>query len=127
MTSALSQSMVNRVELKNGHTLIIEDLSRQIGEDAFVVILRASISIDVTNAIFSPDSLKGLSIDDIIKTLGDTVEYEYRVERNMIMDHEKDQVFKDLKDTFIKNLHAYLEKDVFPERLVLKQYRDACK
>ena len=128
----MKSNVINQIKLDNGQTLVIEDLSRKIGADAYVVILKASMSIAVEPALFSPDlfssdQLNGIQIDDIIAKLGQHVTYEYKVERNMIMDHEKDLVFEALLQAFLDNLKDYLEKPSFPGKLVLKQYRDLKK
>lgn len=123
----MTVTVIDQIELNNGQTVVIEDMSRKIGADAWVVILKVSMAIAVKPQLFVPDQLNGIQIDDIIDRLGDTVTYEYRAERNMIMDHEKEQVLASLIQTFLTNMKGYLEKPVFPGRLVLKKYRDLKK
>ena len=111
-----------RLELENNHTLEIFDDSRKIGDDAYVVIMTAKMEIAVEKSLFSGDVQA--EFDQILETLGSPVVYSYRLERNMIMDHEKDEVLEHLVAGFLENMGQYIAKPQFPEKLVLKEYRD---
>ncbi len=74
--------------------------------------------------LFDNQSLPGLTIDDIRGALGEKVIYEYRLERNFILNHEKDGILNDLVDTFMKNMGRYISHPQFAPKLVLKQYKD---
>ena len=54
----MKSNVINQIKLDNGKTLVIEDLSRKIGADAYVVILKASMSIAVEQA---PPPAHGIS------------------------------------------------------------------
>ncbi len=116
--------VIRKVELENGQTLVISDLSRKISEDAYVVTVKAAMEIKVEPDLFDNESLPGLTIDEIRNTLGEKVIYEYRLERNFILDHEKDGILNDLVDTFMKNMGRYISHPQFAPKLVLKQYKD---
>ncbi len=60
------------------------------------------MEIEVAPELFENGSLSGLTIENIRDTLGEKVVYEYRLERNFILDHEKDGVLDALVDTFMK-------------------------
>jgi CheY-like chemotaxis protein len=60
---------------------------------------------------------------DILAILGDDILYEYKSERNMIMAKEKEMVFENQVDTFVKNMVPYISKPIFPEKMILKEYR----
>ncbi len=113
-----------RIELENDHCLDIFDDSRKIGEDAYVVIMTAKINIPVRKALFTQEPLTDEVFEDILKTLGSPVVYEYRIERNMIMANEKDEILENLVTTFQENMGQYIANDKFPEKLVLKEYRE---
>ncbi len=115
------------IELENGHTLSILDVSRKIGADAFVVRVKAVIEYKIESELFSHPLPPGVSIEDIRNVLGETTLYEYEVERNFIMAHEKDAVFESLVGTFLKNLGQYVAKPNFPEKFVIKAYNDRIK
>lgn len=115
------------IKLGNNQTLVISDLSRKIGADAFVVIMTATMDIKIEMQLFSDNMVSELKFKDITAELGDTVTYEYRVERNFIMTEEKDKVFDSLVNTFMDNLGQYVASDIFPGKFVLKAYKDTIK
>lgn len=112
------------VELENKHLLEIFDDSRKIGEDAYVVIMAAKMEIPVVMELFADGSVSDEMFGDILETLGSPIVYQYRLERNMIMAHEKDGVFESLVSSFLGNMGQYIAKRKFPEKLVLKEYRE---
>ena len=117
-------TLIKAIELKNGQTLALADRSRKISADAYVVIMQATMEIKIKPELFDNESLSGLTIDDIRDTLGEKVIYEYRLERNFILTHEKDEVLVSLVDTFMKNMGQYISHPKFAPKLVLKQYKD---
>jgi hypothetical protein len=115
---------IKTIELKNGQPLILTDRSRKISDDACVVIMQATMEIKITPDLFASEPLSGVTVDQIRDTLGETVIYEYRLERNFILNHEKDEVLASLVDTFMKNMEQYISHPRFAPKLVLKQYND---
>ncbi|MBP8830470.1 MAG: hypothetical protein KBG98_12595, partial [Desulfobacter sp.] len=81
-----------KLDLEHGHCLEIFDDSRKIGADAWVVIMTATMKIPLEMSLFTSEPLSDSEFDDILNILGSPIEYRYRLERNMIMDHEKDAV-----------------------------------
>ncbi|WP_022667212.1 hypothetical protein [Desulfospira joergensenii] len=120
----MKENIVKTIALENNHDLVIHDLSRKIGEDAWVVIMAARMEIPVNRDLFKTQSLTPREADDIVETLGDHIVYEYRIERNMIMDRDKEEVLENLVETFFANTGQYVAKPQFPEKLVLKEYRE---
>lgn len=120
----MERAPYKRVELENNHCLDIFDDSRTIAQDACVVIMTAKMDIPVKKSLFTTELVTDETFEDILKTLGSPIVYEYRVERNMIMDHEKDGILDGLVTTFLANTGQYLAKPGFPEKLVLKEYRE---
>lgn len=122
--SETSGTVIRKIDLENGQTLVISDLSRKISDDACVVIMQAAMEINLEPALFEGSLLSGLTIEEIRDTLGEKIVYEYRLERNFILDHEKDGILNDLVDTFMKNMGRYISHPQFAPKLVLKQYKD---
>lgn len=116
-----------QIELENGQNLVILNLSREISIDAHVVIMKATIDIKIEPALFSHDPLSDSRFQDVLATLGDKVVYEYRMERNFIMNKDKEMVFEHLVKTFLANLGQYVAKPEFPGKFVLKKYKDRIK
>jgi len=123
----LVNAVYKKIELKNNQTLIISDLSRKISADAYVVIMKAIIEIKIEKELFSNDLLSDFKFQDIIAELGDKMIYEFKTERNFIMDKEKDRVFKELFKTFLDNLGQYVAKPEFPGKFIIKEYKDRIK
>lgn len=123
----MESKIVNKIELENKQTLVISDLSRKISEDAYVVIMQATLEIKIEKELFSNDPLSDFKYQDILAVLGDKVMYDYKIERNFIMDHEKDDVFETLVKTFLDNLGQYVAKPAFPGKFILKEYKDQSK
>ena len=112
------------MELDNGLTLEIRDESRKIGADAYVVIMGARMEIQVQKNLFAAQAVSDKKFTDILEILGADILYEYKSERNMIMAKEKDVVFESQVDTFVKNMVPYISKSIFPEKMILKEYRE---
>ncbi len=116
-----------KIKLENDQTLAIFDLSRKIGADAFVVLMKASMEIKIEKGLFADDIFSGVQFEDILEVLGERVTWEHRVERNFIMDKEKDEVFDALLKTFLDNLGQYVASPKFPGKFILKEYKDRIK
>ncbi len=112
-----------KLDLDHGHCLEIYDDSRKIGADAWVVIMTAAMEIPVEPSLFKTEAVDENTFNDMLNTLGSPIEYRYRLERNMIFDHEKDAVLENLVNTFLENTGRYVANPKFPEKLVLKEYR----
>ncbi len=120
----MEQTPYRKVDFDHGHCLEIFDDSRKIGADAWVVIMTATMKIPVEMSLFTSKPLADNEFDDILDTLGSPIEYRYRLERNMILGHEKDAVLENLVNTFLENTGRYVANPKFPEKLALKEYRD---
>jgi hypothetical protein len=123
----MEEKIVKKIELENNQTLVLLDMSRKIGEDAYVVRMQANIEIKIEKQLFSFEPLSEFKFEDIRSTLGDTVNYEYNIERNFIMAPEKEEVFESLVNTYLENLGQYVAKPVFPGKFILKAYKDKNK
>lgn len=123
----MENKITKTIELENKLTLVISDLSRKISEDAHVVIMAANIEIKIKKELLFFESDTDYKFQDILKVLGDKVIYEYKIERNFIMNSEKDEVFEKLVKTFLDNLGQYIAKPNFPGKFILKEYKDRTK
>ncbi len=120
----MNDKIFRTIELENNQTLEICDESRKIAADACVVIMVARIKIQIQRDLFEAQEISDTQFTDIMEILGDEILYEYNNERNMIMAKEKDQVFEVLVETFLKNMVPYISKSIFPEKMILKEYRE---
>lgn len=120
----MERTPYRKLDLDHGHCLEIFDDSRKIGADAWVVIMTATMKIPVEMSLFASEPLSDSEFYDILATLGSPVEYRYRLERNMIMAHDKDAVLENLVNTFLENTGRYVGNPKFPGKLALKVYRE---
>ncbi len=123
----MEQRIIKTIKLENGHTLVISDLSRKISEAGWVVVMKANMEIKIAKELFSDTPLSDFKFQEILGILGDTVEYEYKIERNFILNHDRDEVFGNIVETYIKNMGQYVEKPGFPGKFVLKEYKNRIK
>lgn len=128
----MEENIYKQIELENKQTLVIWDMSRRISDDAFLVLMKAKIEIQIkkdlfSDPVFSEQGMTDMKFNEIVSVLGDTVIYEYAIERNFIMETERETVFDDLFDTFMRNLGQYIVKPQFPGKVVLKAYKDKKK
>jgi len=123
----MEQKIVKTIDLENGHTLVISDFSRKISEDAYVVVMKANMEIEIKKELFSDTPLSDFKFQDILGILGDKVAYEHKSERNFIRNPDKDEVFGSMVETYLKNLAQYVAKPGFPGKFVLKEYKNRIK
>lgn len=120
----MKDKIFKTIELENGQTLGIYDESRKIAADAYVVIMGIRMKISIQKNLFTAQDITDEKFADILEIVGEDILYEYKSERNMIMAKEKDQVFESQVDTFEKNMVPYISKPIFPEKMILKEYRE---
>ena len=82
------------------------------------------MEIQIQKKLFVAQPVSDERFADILAILGDEILYEYKSERNMIMAKEKEKVFESQVDTFLKNMVPYISKPIFPEKMILKEYRE---
>lgn len=123
----MEQRIVKTIELENGHTLLLSDLSRKISEDAYVVVMKASMEIKIAKELFLAAPLSDFKFQDILGVMGDKTAYEYKMERNFILNRDKDAVFNHMVETYLKSSRQYVAKPGFPGKFVLKEYKNRIK
>lgn len=121
----MTDTLVKKIDLENNHQLEIHDTSRRIGSDTLWVSMEARLTVKIVDSLFSPESLAVAGAEEIRKELGDSETFEYRAEQNFVADHEREATFDRLFTTFEKNTLPYLSRPDFPEKFILKRYRDS--
>ena len=127
MEEKIEEKIVKTLPLANDLTLELLDVSKKISEDAFQVNMTARVIIPITASLFPAETLIKNSLEDIINKVGTTATFEHKKERNFIMAPDKDEVFDHLVDTFMETLLPYVSKPYFPEKYILKVYREKDK
>lgn len=114
---------VRTLDLENGHQLEILDASRKVAADTFLVAMIARLKVAVRESLVSG----GVDLEDMVAVLGKERTFEYRLEHNFVPEKERETMFAKMLDTFVGNTLPYLSKPGFPEKFLLKEYRDLVK
>ncbi len=109
--------------LDNGLTIHLDDQSRRVTADRWLVSLAAKIDVPVGRVAPDVATSSGVSKREILAVLGETVTYEFVSERNFIHEDERQSVFESLVDSFLKSSKVYLARPEFPGRFVLRQFK----
>ncbi len=120
----MKEKIIKKVELENGQTIVLSDVSRKVAKDSYFVAMNARMEIQVKKNLFSAQEQKELFIDDVVEKLGNSVVYEHTAERKFILTKDKDKLFETLIKDFFANLGQYISKPDFPKKFILKQYKD---
>ena len=119
-----SNGLVERMRLDNGLVLEMYDRSRLVAGDrwriAFVALIEVVVKHELVSDLTTPDP----SFEDFHRVLGDKAVYRYEKVRNFIDAKQKDEVFRALKEHFLRTSLGYLSSAQFPRKLILRKYFD---
>ncbi len=116
--------LIKTIDLENGMQLNIFDGSRKLAGDRWLVTMIARIEIPVSEVLIQDGQQSKESVDEIIKVLGEKVLFEQKRERIFVIETEKETIFEEVYDMFLNSTLTYLSKKKFPQRYVLKKYRE---
>ncbi len=112
----MTEKSVTIIELENGLQLQIDDLSRKISEDAFVV--KALLLIDFTFTQEDAESME-MTLASLVDILGSrTIRFEKVLERNFINAKDKESVLKDMIDSYLSTNQRYLSRPDFKKGVI---------
>lgn len=117
--------IIESIDLDNGERLDIIDKSRMIAKDTCLVMLIFRIRIEINKKLI--EKIPSITESSIRETLGESVIYEAKHERNFIHDNKKDQVWKDVRDSFLNTNMKYLSHPDFSHKYVIKKYNEKKK
>jgi len=112
--------LIEQIELANGLTLNIYDLSRQIAQDTTKVEIYITTEIKLKESYFT-------NHDDFARVkniFGDKVSFEYRKERSFTSLKKQNDIRNELIDTFKNNSLNYIATPNFARNLALSKLRD---
>ena len=116
--------LIKTIDLENGMQLNIFDGSRKLAGDRWLVTMIARIEIPVSEVLIQDGQQSKESVDEIIKVLGEKVLFEQKRERIFVDETEKETIFEEVYDMFLNSTLTYLSNKKFPQRYVLKKYRE---
>lgn len=120
----MNEKLIKTLKLKNRMRLDIFDCSRKLAGDRWLIKLIARMAIPISETISHNSSHPKETINEIMRTLGENVLFEQKRERIFVDEAEKEIVFVELYDSFISSTLDYLSNDAFPEKYILKKFRE---
>ncbi len=112
--------LIEQIDLANGLTLNIYDLSRQIARNTTKVEIYITTEIKLKESYFT-------NHDDFARVkniFGDKINFEYRKERSFASLEKQNDIRNELIDTFKKNSLNYIASPNFAPNLALSKLRD---
>ena len=95
--------------------------------DRWLVSLIARIEIPTNDSLIKEDASPSLNIDEIRKVLGEKLLFEQKRDKIFIDEKEKDEVMKEIQDSFLSSSLSYLSYSDFPKKYVLKKFNEKIK
>jgi hypothetical protein len=117
--------LIGNIELENGLVLKMFDLSRPVAGDRWIVSFEARIEVKIKPQYFDLNHTSPVSLDDIRALLGQKIVYRYKKERHFVGEHEKKEVLNHLKQNFLETGLRYLSSYLFPQKFILRRYKEA--
>jgi hypothetical protein len=119
----VAEKLIKTIMLENGLQLEVVDCSRKIAGDRWQVELKIRINVPVRLLSKEDNHQLELKVEEIMSSLGERVCFEQKRERNFIDENRKEDVLKEMADSFINSSIAYVSHPDFPKRYILRQYR----
>lgn len=113
------------MDLENGMQLNFYDASRKIAGDRWQISLIVRMEIPITDVLIKDPDQSTQSVNEIKTVLGENVLFEQKRDRNFIDDAQKEEMFKELYDTFLNSTLVYLSNEAFPRKYIAKKYKEA--
>ena len=123
----MAERLIKTVDLKNGLRLEVLDNSRNVAGDRWQVVLTIRVKIPVNKLSLGDDTQMALNIDEIISSIGESVCFEQKRERNFIDAKEKDEILNNLIQSFFSSSLDYVSNPDFPKKYILRQYEEYFK
>ena len=123
----MEEELIKTIDLENGLELKLFDASRKLAGDRWLVSLIARIEILTNDSLIKEDASPSLNIDEIRKVLGEKLLFEQKRDKIFIDEKEKDEVMKEIQDSFLSSSLSYLSYSDFPKKYVLKKFNEKIK
>ena len=120
----MSKTHLKNIELPDGITLGVSNLSRIAAGDRWFVRLEIAGNIPIKREYFDMIQDADSAFAEAQKRFGPTIRYTYRRERIFVDQKLKDDVFKKLLATFENNILPYLSKSDFWKKFIVSKYID---
>ena len=123
----MEEKLIKTIDLENGLELKLYDASRKLAGDRWLVSLIARIEIPTSDSLLKEDVSPSLNVDEVRKVLGEKLLFEQKREKIFIDEKEKDEVMKEIQDSFLSTSLSYLSHSNFPTKYILKKFNEKIK
>jgi len=120
----MDETLLKKIELKNGLTLEFIDVSRKVAGDRYRVALKTRVVVPVQETWFSREDAARPDLADIIAKAGNTVVFEQQKERNFVDEQEMPDVLKSMMAVAEDYGVRYIGHPDFPKKLIIKRYQE---
>ena len=122
----MQEKLLETIRLDNGLKLRLFNCSRKISGGRWYVSVLARIDIPINDQTVDETEIDA-DLRDIKDLLGDVIVFEKNMERNFIDEKEKEEITKELIDSFKSGTSPYLSHEKFPLKYISKVYGEALK
>ncbi len=123
----MEEKLIKIIDLENELELKLYDASRKLAGDRWLVSLIARIEIPTSDSLLKEDVSPSLNVDEVRKVLGEKLLFEQKREKIFIDEKEKDEVMKEIQDSFLSTSLSYLSHSNFPTKYILKKFNEKIK
>jgi len=123
----MEEKLIKNIDLENGLQLKLYDASRKLAGDRWLVSLIARIEIPTSDSLLKEDISPSLNVDEVRKVLGEKLVFERKREKIFIDEREKDNVMKEIQDSFLSSSLSYFSHSDFAQKYVLKKFNEKIK
>ena len=123
----MEEKLIKNIDLENGLELKLYDASRKLAGDRWLVSLIARIEIPTSDSLLKENGSPSINVDEVRKALGEKLLFEQKREKIFIDEKEKDEVMKEIQDSFLNTSLSYLSHSNFPTKYILKKFNEKIK
>ncbi|GEM_PF-208384 len=106
--------MIEKIELENGLILEIWDYSRKIAGDRWLVGFLAQVSVIPSREDFSNE----FYYEYFLQNTDGKLYYRYHKERTFVPEKDVPEIYKTIKENFLKAVLPYISRPNFKENLI---------
>jgi len=119
----MEKSLLKKIDLENGLTVEIHDISRKLVGDRWYVGFVAHIEIPLKGLFSEKPNSSGIGFQNLQDILGEAIIFKQKCDRHFIDEKEKDAFLSRLIDDFLSSTLSYFSHTDFARKYVLKEYK----
>jgi hypothetical protein len=123
----MEEKLIQTIDLDNGLELKLYDNSRKLTGDRWNVSLIARIEIATDDLLQKEGGSPSINIDEVKNAVGEKLLFEQKRERIFIDEKEKNEIMKEIQDSFLSSSLSYLSHSDFAKKYILKKFNEKIK